>query len=323
MYPLLFKPIYKDYLWGGDKIARLFHRPNTPKPCAESWEISDRQDGASVVSNGPLAGSTLGELLTKFGREIMGEGKQSAFFPLLVKLIDAKEKLSVQVHPDDETARNFGGEAKTESWYVVAAEPGAKVYMGLKAGVNQKAFQAAMDRGQVEDTLNVVSVAAGDMIYIPGGRVHAIGAGCLMLEVQQNSNTTYRLYDWKRVAADGRPRELHVEKAMRVIRWHDEEVVKATPKPLDQSGGRCLLLSTPYFRLEKMFIAGEVRCQTPANSWQIIFVEKGAVDLNWEGSSLHLALGTTCLIPASVAQYSLQPKDGGKAEVITVSAPEN
>ena len=198
LYPLRFKPVYKDYIWGGDKIIRLYNRQEPHGIYAESWEVSDRADGMSVVSVGPLAGKSLRDVVQTYPFDLFGAKVQAQVFPLLVKLIDSRDRLSVQVHPDVEMAKKYGGEAKTEMWYVLDAEPGAGVFAGLKSGVDAKALSEAMQTDRFEEILTRIPVTKGDAIFIPGGLVHSIDAGCLLLEVQQNSNTTYRIYDWNR-----------------------------------------------------------------------------------------------------------------------------
>ena len=177
LYPLLFEPVYKDYLWGGDKILKTYNREAPPGIYAESWELSDRDDGMSVVANGPWKGKTLHELVDDLGPDLLGTGASVAgakTFPLLIKLIDSHKRLSVQVHPDDDTADRCGGEAKTEMWYILDAEPGAGVFAGLQPGVDEEAFQEALDEERFKEVLTSVPVRKGEAVFMPGGRVHAI-----------------------------------------------------------------------------------------------------------------------------------------------------
>lgn len=301
-YPYRFHPVYQHYPWGGDRIARQFHRPALPFPCAESWEVSDRPEGMSVVANGPLAGRTLADLVREQGTALLGRRAAGGCFPLLIKVLDARQTLSVQVHPDDESAARHGGEAKTEMWYVLQAEPGAFVYDGVCAGTTESSFRAALAAGEVEPLLRRVAVRPGQKVYVPGGRMHAIGAGCLLLEVQQRSNTTYRVFDWNRRGPDGKGRELHIEQAMRVTRWQDDYTRTA-----DQS---------PYFQLIELNIAFEQTFRPAGESFHALFVADGLVRLNGED----WPAGSTALVPAATPSYTLYPING-PVKVLRISLP--
>lgn len=305
-YPLRFAPVYKDYLWGGDRIIRRFRRSAPPGIYAESWEVSTRPEGPGVVANGPLAGTPLAALFPDF--------------PLLIKLIDARQKLSVQVHPNDEAAARFGGEAKTEMWYVLAADPGACVYCGLQPGTDEAALLRALAAKRVGDLLVKIPVAAGDAIYVPGGRVHAIGEGCLLFECQQNSNTTYRLYDWDRTGADGKPRELHIEQSLRVINWHDTAPVKLSARTVGDQAGvrRCRLLDTSFFRVERLEITGPLDLPREANRHEILFVAEGSLRIRSAEFDEEAAAGTTYLLSPAVKDAVLVPTPS--ASVLRVTA---
>jgi mannose-6-phosphate isomerase len=323
LYPLCFRPVYQSYPWGGDRIIRRFGRSEPPGIYAESWEISDRPEGLSVVENGPLTGRSLADLLAHYGAGLIGSGRGTDRFPLLIKVIDARERLSVQVHPDDATAARFGGEAKTEMWYLLDAEPGAQVYAGLRIGVDEEQLREALTDQRLEKILAPVPVAAGDAVFMPGGRVHAIDAGCLVLEVQQNSNTTYRLFDWGRTDARGRPRALHVEEALRVIRWDDPASAKVCPRRLGFMGGNELweVLACPYFRVERLVVKEDWPCALDGRTFHALFVAGGAVNLGGPGEALRLAAGTSCLVPAAVPEYALEPDGTAAAEVIRITTP--
>lgn len=322
LHPLVLQPAYKDYIWGGDRIIRKYHRAEPPGVYAESWEVSDRPEGMSTIRNGPLKGKTLCDALKMWGPELLGEGRNEERFPLLIKLIDARETLSVQVHPDDETAQKFGGEPKTEMWYVLDADPDACVYAGLRPGTDRKAFQQAVADETLEELLPRVPVHAGEAVFMPGGRVHAIGAGCLLLEVQQNSDTTYRIYDWGRVGKDGKPRELHLGEALRVIRWHDTESPKVTPRHIGHLGKNELweILSCPWFRLEKLVINEPWEGAADRKTFQALFVAEGNVDIEWNESAEHLVEGKTCLLPAALPRWRLRPVEKS-ATVLRVTRP--
>ena len=197
--PILLQPVYKEYIWGGDRLIHEFHRRLNPGIYAEAWEIADHPDGRTRIINGPDAGATLAEAIAHRGPELLGAGRADKTFPLLVKLIDARETLSVQVHPNDAAAARFGGEAKSEMWYVLSATPDAHIYSGFKPGVGPAEFEQARAAGTIPSLLQRFPARPGMVFNTPGGRVHAIGAGCLLLEVQQDANTTYRLYDWDRL----------------------------------------------------------------------------------------------------------------------------
>ncbi len=323
LYPWRLQPVYKDYVWGGDRIPRQFQREAPPGIYAESWEIADHPDGESLILNGPLAGKTLGQALRLHAAAVLGPHRASDAFPLLIKLIDARERLSLQVHPNDETARLHGGEAKTEMWYFLAADPCARVLAGLKPGVGRPQFEAALASGRVEEVLVSVPVAAGEAVYVPGGRLHAIDAGCLILEIQQNSNTTYRVHDWGRMGADGKPRPMHLEQALKVIRWDDAGAPKAPPRILEPIGfnEHAEILSSPYFRLERFVLAEALSLSTEHQRFHALFVSRGAVRLEWQASHEDLPLGASCLVPAALGAYALRPLDGS-AEVLRITTPD-
>lgn len=323
LYPLLFHPVYKSYIWGGSRINALYNRNLPPGVYAESWEIADRPEGMSVVRNGALAGRDLYGLLKLFGPRLTG--RQCGEFPLLIKILDAREKLSVQVHPDESTARETGGDPKTEMWYVLQAEPGAEIYAGLKPGVTASSFRQALQKGDVIESLRAVRVARGDVIFIPGGRVHVLGPGCLLLEVMQNSDTTYRLFDWNRVGPDGNPRALQVNKALKAIRWDDSASPKVEPgagaaRP-DRGGNTTAeLLKTDFFKFEKISLVSAVSCATGGKTFHVLFVEEGRVDLSWDAGRLPLEIGTTALVPAGMSEYSIASARG-PATVLRISLP--
>lgn len=199
MNQITFKPLYMERVWGGRELERVYHRslPDPVSPFGESWEIVDRESEQSVVDEGELAGKTLHELWTEQREEVFGRGYDNhPRFPILIKVLDARDDLSIQVHPPAHLAAELGGEAKTEMWYIAACEPGAKLYVGLKQGVSKGDFEKAIEDGSVEQCVHAISPQPGDSIFIASGRLHAIGAGFLIHEIQQNSDTTYRVFDW-------------------------------------------------------------------------------------------------------------------------------
>jgi len=317
-YPLTFKPVYKDYPWGGSRIPETFNRDVPVGIYAESWEISDHDDGMSIVSNGELAGKSLREILHENPQEIMGSAVEGTQFPLLIKLIDAKKKLSVQVHPNDQTAEEFGGEAKTEMWYLLGDNP-TQVYCGLNDGVTKESFQQAVADGTSGDTMHPVPVQKDSVVFVRGGRVHAIDAGCLILEIQQNSNTTYRIYDWNRMGNDGKPRDLHIEQAINVINWDDHENPLTEPKVLVDTGTfQCMeVLRCEYFQLEKLTFSAPLEVPMSGKTFHALFVSEGEATISWGDESLIAPAGTSILVPAALPAYTL----GGTATVLRTTVP--
>ncbi len=251
-----FEPIYQTRVWGGRGLEARFGRilPDPALPFGESWEISAREEADSVVIGGTFAGKSLTQLwadpesrLSLFGENAPQEDR----FPLLFKILDARDKLSIQVHPPAELAAGMGGEPKTEVWYIAHAEPGAKLYAGVRHGVDEESFREAIESGRAERSVHAIPVETGQHIFIPSGRLHAIGAGLLIYEIQQNSDTTFRVYDWNRPGIDGKPRQLHVEESLQCIDFSDIE------PEMDESEG-ALLVECDHFRLEKhQLSAGE------------------------------------------------------------------
>lgn len=319
-YPLSFQPVYQDYIWGGGRIPGLFGRKPRQGTSAESWEISDRPEGMSVVRRGPLAGSSLAELVENFFEPLAGSSAASGprRFPLLIKIIDAGARLSVQVHPNDETAALHGGEAKTEMWYSLHAEPGSKVYVGLKKEAERNTFIEAIKENSVEKLLQPVEIAAGKSIYVPGGRVHAICENNVLLEIQQNSNTTYRVYDWGRVGNDGKPRELHVEQALKVINWNDSQTSASEPVLLRRNRANSVwsVVESPYFKVERLDLSEAETFENDGSSFHALFVETGKASVFGGGWKQTAEAGDSLLIPASLSEYEIMPADGGSVRMV-------
>ncbi|WP_052882712.1 type I phosphomannose isomerase catalytic subunit [Kiritimatiella glycovorans] len=312
LYPLKFRPVYKDYLWGGDRLASRFNRDLPGGRAAESWEISAHPDGLSVVREGPLAGRGLDELVAVYGRDLLGSAAPEDGFPLLIKLIDARDVLSVQVHPDNRSAARSGGDPKTEMWYFFEGDREAGVYCGLAPGTGRENFLAAVREQRLADVLRRVPAAAGEAVWVPGGRVHAIGRGCLLLEIQQNSNTTYRVYDWDRVGHDGRPRELHLEQALEVIDFGDEDDPRCTSRPFTEHGtAGDRICRSPYFRLDRFRLDAEITLQTDGTTFHAWFLPDGEARVRTAGGTTRWHGGESLLIPASTGTYTIQPLEGG------------
>src|SRR5881296_3045119 len=221
--PVVFEPIFQEMIWGGQKLAALFgKRLPANKRIGESWEIVDRPEAQSIVRDGPLSGRSLHDLWVNFREELFGKVPDTPRFPLLIKLLDAQEKLSLQVHPPQEIAVKLGGESKTECWYVAVADAGAELFVGFKKSITRQQFEKSLRAGSAADEVHTVKVRAGDAMFLPAGRFHAVGAGNLLVEIQQNSDTTYRVFDWNRIdQATGKPRQLHIEQALQCIDLKD------------------------------------------------------------------------------------------------------
>jgi mannose-6-phosphate isomerase len=278
---LRFQPLYKERVWGGRALESALGRTLPPAaPIGESWEMVDRDEAQSIVIGGSLNGESLRSVLAKHGREVMGpdwpEGKP---FPVLVKWLDCRERLSLQVHPPAAVARQLNGEPKTENWYIAHTVPGAELIVGLKRGVTREQFERAIRTNTVESCVHHFSVAAGDSILVQSGQVHAIDAGNVILEIQQNSDTTYRVYDWGRVGLDGAPRELHIEQSLRSIDWTDFE-----PAPLRAAPTSGVIADCAEFRIRRLVLgAGEKVQVRPGEQPRLMSVVSGGVRLAAEG----------------------------------------
>ena len=307
LYPLTFHPIFKERVWGGRNLARLYAKELPPGVrIGESWEISDLRGDVSVVSNGPLAGRDLRWLMEHHGQDLLaGANLSKGRFPLLVKLLDAQDRLSLQVHPPADRAAELGGEPKTELWWIADAASGAELYVGLRRGVTRSVFERKIADGTVADCFHRIPVNAGDAMFLPSGRVHAIGAGLVIYEFQQNSDTTYRVFDWNRPGLDGRPRELHVAQSLASVNFGDFEP-SLIPGPFSGNAAtkRRLLVQDPAFTIEALQAAeGEVVALQPGKM-QIIACVKGKLEVVGDGVSVELPPGGFCLLPACLNKVS-------------------
>lgn len=316
LYPLLFEPVLKDYLWGGRNLAALGRNLPQAGAVAESWEIAAHPDGTTVVANGEFAGQPLTAVHEALGLDLIGTANAWAQargkFPLLVKLIDSEQPLSIQVHPDDEYALAHEGNelGKTEMWVVVRARPGAELVLGLVEGTTREAFRDAVVSGRPEPLLHRVRVAEGDHLCVPAGTLHAIMEGLILAEIQQNSNTTYRVYDWNRVGADGRPRPLHLEKALDVIGFGAAEPGVCPAQPISDEDGcrRLLLCRNRYFTTERVELAWGARFEgccdgTTMEIW-------GVLDGRAEVAGLRLPAVRFTLLPAALGGFSVTAAGG-------------
>lgn len=311
LYPLTFHPIFKERVWGGREIHKLYKKQlPAGKPIGESWEISDRPDDESVVANGPLAGKSLRWLMQHHGAELLGTAKPASGnrFPILCKILDAREKLSLQVHPPARKATELGGEPKTEMWFIANADAEAELYVGLKRGVTRAQFEKKITNGTVADCFHRIGVKKGDVMFLPSGRVHAIGSGLVIFEIQQNSDTTYRVFDWNRAGLDGKPRELHVAQSLESIDFEDFEPKLASG--FEQIGDvqYRLLVDDPLFKVTEMKIDDPETVSLPEGAMQIVVAINGGIKAysRDSGPGLALSAGQFCLMPASLAKPEIE-----------------
>ena len=283
------------------------------KLIGESWEISDRPGDVSVIANGPLAGKNLRWLMENHRAELLGDAKPANEnrFPLLCKILDAREKLSLQVHPPVHRAVELGGEPKTEMWFIADAAPGAELFVGLKRGVTREEFEKKVETGEVAECFHRVPVRAGDAMFLPSGRVHAIGAGLVIFEIQQNSDTTYRVFDWNRVGLDGKPRELHVAQSLASIDFNDFEPALVQNKFTgDRSIKRRPLVNDPLFNVEAWRMNAGAGVSLKPRTLQIIAGLSDRLEIQSGSASVKLSAGQFCLVPACLERTELRAKAG-------------
>lgn len=321
--PLAFTPILRRLVWGGRKLGTLLGKPiGEGDDYAESWELADYHDEVSVVRDGMYAGITLRDFVQKRPADLFGpahSGQEQ--FPLLVKLLDARENLSVQVHPDDTLGRELAGDSgKTEAWVVLHAEPGSVIYAGLKPGVDRRALERGIAKGEVEPLLHRIEPKPGDCILVEAGTVHALGEGVVIAEFQQMSDATFRVFDWNRVGADGRPRELHVEKAMRCIDFDRGPVDPVVPAPqvLENGDVREPLAKCAYFELERWTLTAATEIGRD-DRFTILMVLDGEVRVRGPRGDLSSRRGETVLLPASIGATMIYPV--GRAVVLACQQP--
>lgn len=314
LYPLIFEPRYKDRVWGGRELERLYAKKlPAGKPIGESWEISDRPGDASVIANGPLAGKDLRWLMEHHGADILGGARPAADgrFPLLCKILDAREKLSLQVHPPASKAKELKGEPKTEMWYIADATPDASLYVGLKRGVTRTEFEKKTANGSVAECFHRIPVKAGDTMFLPSGRVHAIGDGLVIFEIQQNSDTTYRVFDWNRMGLDGKPREMHIAQSLASIDFNDfEPKLVDSPFVADGQVQKRQLVDDPLFKVETWNLDPGAHGSLPPKKLQIIAATAGSANIKGNSVAVQLAAGQFALIPAVLEQTEVTTGNG-------------
>jgi mannose-6-phosphate isomerase len=311
LYPFTFHPIFKERVWGGREMERLYQKQLPPdRPIGESWEISDRPGDASVIANGPLAGKDLRWLMENHRAELLGTAKPAAEnrFPLLCKILDARDKLSLQVHPPAARAAELKGEPKTEMWFIADAAPGAELYVGLKRGVTRAEFEKKIQTGEVAECFHRVQVQVGDAMFLPSGRVHAIGAGLVIFEIQQNSDTTYRVFDWNRVGLDGRPRELHVAQSLASIDFNDFEPALVQGRFSGNEVKVRPLVNDPLFNVETVEIKSGAGLNLKSRQLQIVAIVRGRLEIKSGSVSVDLSAGQFGLVPAGLEETKVSAK---------------
>lgn len=308
MDPITFCPLFMERVWGGRRLEEELGKPlPVGEVIGESWELVDREDEQSIVDRGEFAGRTLHDLWTKHRAAVFGKVAGGERFPLLAKILDARDTLSVQVHPPAALADSLYGEPKTEMWYLLGATPEAELFAGFQSGVTKANFEQALTDGKVAELLHRIPVRAGDAIFIPSGRCHAIGAGCLIVEMQQNSDTTYRVFDWNRVGLDGKPRQLHVEQSLLSMNFDDHE-----PELVTLHGES--VVACEHFHVDRWTL-DEPRTDTEANG-ALFTVLDGQISLG----SRTFRKGEFFLRPALTEERTLRPV-GGPAHVLRTTLP--
>ena len=323
MHPLRFEPIIKQLIWGGKRLGSLLHKPIGNAPFSgESWEVSDHRSDVSVVAEGALSGTTLRDLIHHRKEDLLGKAfTHLEQFPLLVKYIDARETLSVQVHPNDEQGHRLANDnGKTETWIVVDAEPGSVIYVGLNEGITREMFIDAIATGEVEPLLHKIPAVVGDCILVPAGIVHAIGAGVMVAEIQQMSNATFRVFDWNRLDADGKPRDLHISQALESINFEAGPVnpIRGVSEPVP-GGTKQRLSHTEYFSLHRFDLDGTIKIGRD-DRFTIVMALDGEIDVRSADYSLILRQGETLLLPACLNVCDVSPV-ARHAKVVTCVVP--
>lgn len=302
---LKLNPVFKDYIWGGDKLKSLYHKKSNLDVVAESWELSTHKDGQCTIAEGSYADTTLASFIKEKGGDEL---------PILIKLIDAKDNLSVQVHPDDTYAlKNEGDFGKTEMWYVLEAEEGAQLVYGFKKDITKEEFKKYIETNTLTEVLNTVGVEKGDVFFINPGTMHAIGKGIMIAEIQQSSNVTYRVYDYGRVGIDGKPRELHIDKAIEVTTLTKADKAKVEYNLEKYKGySKGVIASCKYFTVELLEVVSEALMAADSLSFHSLLIVEGKVNIISDKHTITADKGDSIFIPAKYGDYKIE----GKGKVI-------
>lgn len=321
LYPYRFQPLLMERVWGGRELARYGKSIPPDRRIGESWEITDRDEAQSVVVNGPDKGKTLRQLIETHGAQLLGTNCRNAKrFPLLVKLLDARDRLSLQVHPPAGIAAKLRGDPKTEMWYVLDADTDAHLIAGMRRGVTGADFIRAIERAEgklasapgitLDDCAHRLRVTRGDVFFVPSGRMHAIDAGLVLVEIQQNSDTTYRVYDWGRVGLDGQPRQLHTQQSIASIDFNDFEPKKVQPRVESVTGGNGLwrLIECEHFHVHKLDVHNAWTLRCDGATFHVLACVTGELGiLTPDGKEERLPVGEFTLLPAALGAYILTP----------------
>ncbi len=311
LYPLKFETIYKDKVWGGNRIKTLLGKDYSPKPnCGETWELSGLPGNISIVNNGYLAGNNIAELAEIYMDDLLGESifeNNGTEIPLLFKYVDTNDYLSIQVHPDDKiAAKRHNSSGKTEMWYVVHAEPNAEIIVGFKKDVTKNEYIHHLENKTLKEILNIEKAQKGDVFFIPAGRIHAIGAGITLAEIQQSSDITYRIYDWDRPDKDGNMRELHTKLAVDVIDFKALSQYKTKYKESINKSNK--LIECSYFTTNLISFDKKIMCNYESiDSFIVIMCIEGSYHIEWQGGKDIVKCGETMMIPANMKNFILTP----------------
>jgi mannose-6-phosphate isomerase len=321
LYPLKFESVLKEKVWGGTALATRYNKKGSSDTAdiGESWEISAITDDQSVISNGFLAGNNIEELIEVYMGDITGDAIYDKFgneFPLLIKFIEAQQDLSIQVHPNNELAKErHNAYGKTEMWYILECKEGSKIYTGFKEGVTKEIYEEALADGRLEDILNIESVEPGNAFFTPAGRVHAIGAGIVLVEIQQTSDITYRIFDWNRKSTGKEKRELHTDLALDAIDFSQTGSSKISPTPVLNKSVN--MVDCEFFNTNLLSFDKPIEKDYFLNDSFVVYIcIEGEFQLTWDGSSEKITKGETVLVPAMIKEITLKPTD--KAKVIEV-----
>lgn len=308
-YPIKFEPILQEKLWGGNKLKHVFNKTDRDENFGESWELSNVEGFSSVVTNGELKNQSFSEVLKHHHKEILGPKVSGSDFPLLIKFLDAKIPLSLQVHPDDERAKIYAdSRGKTEMWIILSAEPDAKIYLDWANSMTKEKAEIALKDGSIMDYVKTYDAQPGDCFFVPAGTVHAIGKGIVLAEIQQTSDSTYRLFDWNRVDKNGNPRDLHIEESLRVMDWNPKENLKKYfSKEQNQLNP---VVNEKHFKTSYLPLEGSFELENKYDSFQILICTEGFGEIQWENEILAFQKGDTLLLPFALNKVSLISENG-------------